>query len=228
MRSNPPATGRSRRRKPATRRLAWPIVLAAALGCALAGARPAPLLGMADARAQVRQPSEEEIEAAFLLNFLRYTDWPAQSFETGDSPYVLCVVGSESVAGRVRAVAAAAGRVNGRPVEVRWIPNARGTRAAPFDSAQDRENQQLLRRSHLVFFHASAGNVPAQAMSDLWGQPVLTVSDVPDFTRAGGMLGLVRRAGRIAFEANPEAIRNARLMLSAKVLKLARTTRGAP
>jgi hypothetical protein len=83
-----------------------------------------------------------------------------------------------------------------------------------------------LRRSHLVFFHASAGAVPSQALSDLWGQPVLTVSDMPEFTRAGGMIGLVRISGHVAFEANPMAIRNAGLMLSAKVLKLARLTRG--
>jgi hypothetical protein len=174
--------------------------------------------------ANARAPSEDEVSAAFLLNFLRYTDWPPRSFAGPDAPYVIAVVGNESVATRVRAVVAAAGRINGRPVEVRWVSSARGTRAAPFDSAQDRENQSVLRRSHLVFFHSSAGNVPAQALSDLWGQPVLTVSDVPDFTRAGGMLGLVRQAGHIAFEANPVAIRNARLMLSAKVLKLARLT----
>ncbi len=56
---------------------------------------------------------------------------------------------------------------------------------------------------------------------------MLTVSDVPGFAQSGGMLGLVRRSGSIVFEANPVAIRNSRLMLSAKVLKLARITRSA-
>lgn len=182
---------------------------------------------VADARAQARTPSEEEVEAAFLLNFLRYTDWPAGGFASPEAPYVVSVVGSEAVADRVRAVAEAAGRVNGRAVDVRWIDSARGARAAPFDSARDRENQLLMRRSHLVFFHASAGNVPGEALSDLYGHPVLTVSDVPGFTRSGGMLGLVRRGQRLGFEANPVAIRNGGLMLSAKVLKLARPSWGA-
>jgi hypothetical protein len=204
---------------------------ASALAAALLAAAPYPGARAAEsqppyASPAARPPSEDEVSAAFLLNFLRYTDWPPRSFATADAPYVIAVVGNESVATHVRAVVAAAGRINGRPVEVRWVTTARGTRAAPFDSARDRENQSLLRRSHLVFFHSSAGNIPAQALSDLWGQPVLTVSDVPDFTRAGGMLGLVRKAGHIAFEANPVAIRNARLMLSAKVLKLARLTGG--
>ena len=42
------------------------------------------------------------------------------------------------------------------------------------------------------------------------------------------MLGLVRVQQHLAFEANPEAIRDARLLVSAKVLKLARIRRTAP
>jgi hypothetical protein len=184
------------------------------------------LATVAPLRAQSpRAPLESEVQAAYLINFLRYTQWPERSFDSRAAPYVIAVVGSEHVAARVRAVAGAAGRVDGRPVEVLWVPGARGSRAAPFDSSQDRENLLQLQRSHLVFFHASAGNIPAQALSDLWGRPVLTVSDVPGFTQSGGMLGLVRRSGSIVFEANPVAIRNSRLMLSAKVLKLARITR---
>jgi hypothetical protein len=186
------------------------------------------LAAAAPLRAQsARAPLESEVQAAYLINFLRYTQWPERSFDSREAPYVIAVVGSEHVAARVRAVAGAAGRVDGRPVEVLWVAGARGSRAAPFDSSQDRENLLQLRRSHLVFFHASAGNIPAQALSDLWGQPVLTVSDVPGFTEAGGMIGLVRRSGSIVFEANPVAIRNSRLILSAKVLKLARITRSA-
>lgn len=204
----------------------WPGLL---LGVLLSGAAvavvPVPLASPAVAQS-ARTPSESQVQAAYLVNFLRYTEWPARSFDSPDSPYVIAVVGDAAVADAVRAVASAAARINGRAIEVRWIPGARGSRAAPFDSEQDRENLLQLRRSHLVFFHASAGAIPSQALSDLWGQPVLTVSDVPDFTRAGGMLGLVRTSGHIVFEANPVAIRSARLMLSAKVLKLARLTAG--
>jgi len=51
---------------------------------------------------------------------------------------------------------------------------------------------------------------------------VLTVSDNEDFTSQGGMLGLLRSDSRILFQANTSAIRNAGLLVSAKVLKLAR------
>ena len=178
-----------------------------------------PGLGFAQA---TRAPGEVEVEAAYLVNFLRYTQWPAGSFATPASPYVLTVVGSEQAAASVRAVATAAGGIDGRQIEVRWLRQGRGSRAAPFDSPQDMEARTQLRGSHLVFFHRSAGRVHPQVLTDLAAWPVLTVSDTEDFTRQGGMLGLLRSDRRILFQANTSAIRGAGLLVSAKVLKLAR------
>ena len=173
--------------------------------------------------ARTRAPGEVEIEAAYLVNFLRYTQWPAGSFAAPGAPYVVTVVGSQQAAASVRAVAAAASGIEGRAIEVRWLPQARGSREAPFDSAQDVEARTQLRGSHLVFFHRSSGRVHPQVLTDLAAWPVLTVSDNDDFTSQGGMLGLVRSDQRIVFQANTSAIRGAGLLVSAKVLKLARS-----
>jgi hypothetical protein len=169
-----------------------------------------------------RAPGEVEVEAAYLVNFLRYTQWPAGSFTSPASPYVVTVVGSQAAVNSVRTVAAAAGNIEGRPIEVRWLPEGRGSRAAPFDSPQDMEARNALRGSHLVFFHRSAGRVHPQVLTDLAAAPVLTVSDNDGFTAQGGMLGLLRADRRILFQANTSAIRGAGLLVSAKVLKLAR------
>lgn len=202
--------------------LAW-LLLGA---CAQVLASPAVPVAAAE---RTRLPDEVEVEAAYLVNFLRYTQWPASSFNAPNSPYVLTVVGSQQAAASVRAVAAAAGPVEGRPIEVRWLSQARGSREIPFDSPQDQDARVQLRGSHLVFFHRSAGPVRAQVLSDLAASPVLTVSDLDDFTSQGGMLGLVRADRRIAFQANTTAIRSAGLLVSAKVLKLARADpRAAP
>lgn len=178
--------------------------------------------GLGHAQPARQAPEAAEVRATFLVNFLRYTQWPAASFEAVNSPYVITVVGSASAADSVRAVAAAVGNVEGRAIEVRWLPDARGSRAAPFDSSQDLAAHAQMRASHLVFFHESAGRVHPQVLSDLAKFPVLTVSDTDGFTAGGGMLGLVRSERRIVFQANPGAIRNAGLLVSAKVLKLAR------
>jgi len=182
------------------------------------------LAGGAQAAAQdsVRPPGEVEVEAAYLVNFLRYTQWPSESFAGPGAPYVLTVVGSQQAADSVRAVVAAAGGIDGRAIDVRWLSRARGSRSAPFQSSQDVDARAALRGSHLVFFHRSAGRVLPQVLDELAGQPVLTVSDTDAFTRQGGMLGLLRSERRIVFQANTSAIRNSGLLVSAKVLKLAR------
>ena len=81
-----------------------------------------------------------------------------------------------------------------------------------------------MRASHLVYFHGASAELHPKALADLWGQPVLTVSNSPGFTSAGGMIGLFRSGRNIVFDANPVAIRNSGLQVSAKVLKLARAT----
>ena len=135
--------------KPLLARLAALLLLACAP--AVAGA------AMSTPPARARAPGEVEVEAAYLVNFLRYTQWPATSFQGPGSPYVVTVVGSQEAAASVRAVAAAASSIEGRAIEVRWLPQARGTRAAPFDSPQDAGAREQLRGSHLVFFHRSSG-----------------------------------------------------------------------
>ena len=57
--------------------------------------------------------------------------------------------------------------------------------------------------------------------------PILTVSDLPGFDRAGGMIELVVRERRLRFEINLDAVRGARLRLDPKLLRLALELHGA-
>lgn len=163
-------------------------------------------------------PSVVQVEAAFLVNFLRYTDWPTRSFAGPDDPYIITVVGSADVAAAIATVATAAGEIRGRRIEVRRaVVDTPGDRAAAIDRLRD---------SHLVFVHSSAVADADVVLAMVRGQPVLTVGDLPDFAGEGGMLGLVQSRSHLAFEANPSTIQGAGLLVSAKVLKLARI-RGA-
>ena len=194
----------------------WRRSLAAALFL-LAG-----LLGLPGPALADRRSDQTYVEAEYLVNFLRYTQWPERCFESADSPWVISVVGPVEVADRVGDVAAAAGKVSGRPIVVLSIPFQRASLNSPLRSERDRQALARMRGSHLVFFHGDANPLHPNAITDLWGRPILTVSDNPGFTASGGMLGLFKSSGRIVFEANPGAIRNSGLMVSAKVLKLAR------
>ena len=182
---------------------------------------------MATVRAQAPAHLQAgDVEAAYLINFLRYTQWPDSSFATPQAPFVLSVVGAEQIAASVRAVAHAAGVVNGRSIEVRWIADTDA--AARRDATHQKQLEDNLRESHMVFVHASAGSVREQELAALAGKAVLTVSDQAGFSAAGGMIELINASGHIVFQANPSAIRNAGLVVSAKVLKLARLGEAQP
>jgi hypothetical protein len=163
---------------------------------------------------------ELQVEAAFLVNFVRYTDWPPGRLGPAGAPYIVSVIGSEDDASDIAAVAAAAGPIGGRRIEVR--------RVAPASLSLRADASGVLQASHVVFVREDSGVRCATVRRLLGGAPVLTVGDATGFAAAGGMLGLVRVQEHLAFEANPEAIHDARLLVSAKVLKLARIRRTAP
>lgn len=157
------------------------------------------------------------VEAAYLVNFLRYTDWPAPA--RADAPLVISVVGADRVSETVAAVAAVAGPVHGRSIVVRDVAYRwQRTGASP---ARLQALEQL-RGSHLVFIDASAGRSAPRVVQDLVGHPVLTVSNVAGFVDAGGMIELIRQGRNIVFAANPGAVSAAGVALSARVLTLAR------
>jgi hypothetical protein len=202
-RARPPGSVRG-----AWRRWAASLALVAGLACPAAAQETSVAL-------------ETEVEAAFLVNFLRYTDWPPERALPPGEPLVITVVGHEAMAAALVRLGEVVPPVRGHRIHVEQLEFPEGADATVRASLSDR-----LRRSHLVFVHNSREPVDA-ILGDLSGQPVLTVSDQPGFVAGGGMLGLRRLGGRIVFEANPDAIRNARLVVSAKVLKLARIIEGA-
>lgn len=144
----------------------------------------------------------ESITAAFLLNFARFTEWPAEALPPS-APLVLCVVG-ESVASALES--ASSGRsVGGRRVEVRRVTPAESTRTCS-----------------LLFIGRDEGDRLPDVLPLLRGASVLTVSDAEAFAERGGIVQLYIEGGRMRFAINIRTARAARLSLSAQLLNLAR------
>ena len=142
--------------------------------------------------------SEYQIKAGFLYNFAVLTGWPS---EVG-SKLNLCVYGPDPFGPDLDVL-------NGKTVGVRKL------------EVQRKSVGESLQSCQLVFIsHREAGHIP-RLLEMLRGKPVLTVADSPGATHQGVMLNLLTNQGRIAFEVNQGAARNARLSLSANLLRLA-------
>lgn len=163
---------------------------------------------------EIDRLKEAQVKAAYLVNFLRYTDFPPADPGSGDMPYRVVVIGDEALSAALQSAPAGLVTINSRALSV--------------VSQSSEGSREALQEAELVFIgRARAARVPA-LLEALRDQPVLTISDAPGFLEAGGMVALRLDGRRIVFDASPGAIRASGLMLSAKVLKLAQHLHGEP
>jgi len=167
----------------------------------LAGLVLAPFCSRADETSTSK--AEEAVEAAFMRSFTRYVTWPPQAFAEPDSPWSICVVGSDrfdEVLDRTFAGRTELGR--------------------PFGVTHARTSEELL-RCHIVFVGYDSPLRRRSALEALKRRPVLTVGDAPDFLDEGGIIRFVVR-DRVAISINLDEARSSSLGISTKLLEVAR------
>ena len=152
--------------------------------------------------------TEYQVKAALLLNFVRYSDWPATAFANPGSPYVVGVAGRDPF-GKDLEKAFERKTVKGRPVVLKRV-----------------SGEQEMRACHLLFVSSSERRRSRELLDRLAGAPVLTVGDFPDFLDYGGMINFLIKDGSVRFEINLGPARRARLKLDANLLKVAVSVRG--
>jgi len=195
--SKPPLEPRSSilsSRIPKTARVvhAWARPVVGILGLALA------MFGAAPIHAQ----SEDEIKAAFLLNFARYVEWPESAFSDSDSPVQICTLGSEGF-DRVAADIVEGKAVGPRSVEV-----------VPVAVAADAVS------CHILFVGGDSVSTQ-EVVATLGKASVFTVANDEEFAQQGGIANFYRAGKRIRFEINPGAAEGAGLKISSRLLRLA-------
>ncbi len=149
---------------------------------------------------------EYEIKAAFLLNFVRFVDWPADSQSPG-RPVSVCAVGSDSVDDSFKSI-------GGRRIRGRSIGYSR-IRFADEASACD------------VLFVADTEKARIQDfLPQVDGSHLLTVGETDRFVDVGGVIGFVYRKNELRFEVNLDAAERAGIGLRSELLTLASDVRG--
>ncbi|HEY0455436.1 MAG TPA: YfiR family protein [Verrucomicrobiae bacterium] len=166
------------------------------------------LLGAGNANSAETLPSkEQQIKAAFLVNFVKFVEWPASTFSSNDSPVIIGILGKSAYCAEVEK-AAEGKKVNGHPVIFKCC--------ADIAAAQN---------VHLLFIPASAENRLAESLKALASRPIVTVGETRRFAESDGMITFVLEGDKIRFEINGEAAENVGVPISAQLLKLAKTVR---
>ena len=159
-------------------------------------------MGASCLHAQQSSPTENQIKSAYLYNFGKFVEWPAKG-TTGDEFFTFCVLGEDSFASTLETTIAGESII-GKKVLVRRV-------AKPQDALSCR----------VLFISSSEQSRLKETLAALDETSVLSVSDMPQFTRRGGMIQFVLEANRVRFEVNLTSAEHAGLTLSSQLLKVA-------
>ena len=145
--------------------------------------------------------SEGQIKSAYVLNFVKFAEWPVGS--KANDKVTLCVVGANVLGG---ALSALDGRkAGGRELRVVQYTNV--------------DNE--LNSCHVVFIGESEQHHFVSIIKALGDSPALTISDIENFAEKGGGIGLLYRENKIIFEVNLASAQKSKLRLPAQLLNLA-------
>ncbi len=147
--------------------------------------------------------TEVSLKAAFIYNFTKFTDWPAEVLAPS-APLLACVLGDPAMAD------ALARAVKGRDAGGHGFGVSRVTAS---DAA--------LKTCHLLYVSGVPVGQAVEVTNGLQTTPVLTISDIDNFANRGGIAQFFFENGRMRFAINLGAARRARLQLSSKLLALA-------
>lgn len=163
------------------------------------------------ANAQGGTDTDRALKAETLFRFLSFVEWPPDVLAPfGQDSLVIGVLGDDPFGNVLSEVVA------GRTV---------GPKAISVRQTSDLEE---LGFCQVVFISETESDRLTDVLSVLRSITVLTVGDIDGFVDAGGMVGLGVQGNAVRFAINIDAIENSELIVSSRILRMARIVETTP
>jgi hypothetical protein len=154
----------------------------------------------------VGSPLESQVKAAYVLNFINLTEWPAAALGPASAPFRVCLAGTSQLRTALEDTVKGES-VHGHPVVV------------------DRLTSEAAPMCQVIFVPASdAAQVP-DLMRAVGPAAVLFIGETDAFLRAGGAVRFVVDQGHVRFDVNRRSAEQRGLTLSSRLLRVARSVR---
>jgi hypothetical protein len=151
-----------------------------------------------------QRAGEYQVKAAFLYNFAKYVQWPADAPAVQTGTFVITVLGNDPFGPSLDET------LRGKTIDRLKVVVRRAG------------NPEEVGASQIVFISESQrGQLPA-ILKRLEGTPTLTVAEMDHFAERGGVIRFRMDGDRVRLDINPAAAARARLKISSELLKLAR------
>jgi len=149
--------------------------------------------------AQAREPTEFEIKAALLYHFALFTEWP----RLPEGPFNLCLYGEDPFGPAINVLTQKS--IQNRPIHIQRL-----SQLTEVDTC------------HLLYIHSLESLQFNKLITLVHGKPILTVTDIPAHPNRKGIITLKLEQEKILFDIDLAAASHSSLLLSSKLLRLAR------
>ena len=163
------------------------------------------LFGSAGDRGQ-SPASESDVKAAYLINFGKFLS--SSDATVPHATFDVCLLGQDPVGHSIDEIAANES-IDNHQVRVARVSDVTEAKSCAIAYISSSETERI-----------------REDLAILSGTDVLTVSDLPDFLKRGGMIQFVVVANQMRFAVNLDALNHAHLKLSSELLRVAASVTG--
>jgi hypothetical protein len=146
---------------------------------------------------------EYQVKAVFLFNFSQFVEFPSEAFLTADSPLVIGVLGKDPFGDYLDET------VNGEKV------NGHSLTVERYKTLEE------IKTCHILFISADKKLDVKGIFKQLENRPILTVGDMPNFAKNGGIIRFLTDDNKTRIRINIEAAKKANVTISSKLLRIA-------
>ena len=154
---------------------------------------------------QNKAASEYQVKAVFLYNFTQFIEWPQSAFNSADDPFIIGIIGDDPFSSYLDE-AIAGEKVGTHPLVIKRFNEVRE-----------------ISECHMLYINSDDLDWVRRVLSYVSHKNILTVSEVPDFNRYGGIIRFFTEDKRIRLQINVEKSKDAQLNISSKLLSVAKT-----
>ncbi len=146
---------------------------------------------------------EYHIKAAFLVNFVKFIQWPSHVFSDTSTTLTICILGNDPFDD-------ALDTIEDKIVKDKRLIIKR------FSRVEDIKDCQIL------FICTSEKKKISKILSEIKDSSILTLAETNNFCQSGGIINFVVFNNKIRFEINVDAAKRSGLKISSKLLKLSK------
>jgi hypothetical protein len=160
---------------------------------------------------------DDQLKAAFLYNFLKFVDWPAEKMPDNNEPAVIGIYGGQGFAKAFEPIKDKT--VGSRQIVVREFA------CIAKDAAEEDWNKLIkaFEQCHILFFVDCPDDAMTKKIIEvLKGRGVLVVGQNGSFLKAGGNINFVIEENKLRFEINLVSAKTNNLKIRSNLLKLAK------